>query len=212
MQTNCPKCKAVVESPFLNKLRSVKCPQCQAIVTVDDVTVASKGFTVCHEDLQNRIARYELLLREVETERTLMAQDQSVPKETNHSFDQFCSTLKELLKDARSHFRLKMTRDIYLQMDSGDNKCKVKLIDISTAGASIECETSENLARPKAMINLTMTLPKLHEPVSLLAKVVWARKLTPEAGSESCRIGVKFANLDEKNRTAIWDFINEGAR
>jgi hypothetical protein len=180
-------------------------------VTVDDVTVATNGFTISHEDLQNRIARYELLLREVEAERTLMAQDNSASKEMHTSFDQFCSTLQELLKDARSHFRLKMSRDVYLQMDSGDNKCKVKLIDISTAGASIECEASDNLPRPKAMINLQIALPQLPEPVSVLGKVVWARKLTPEATSGSCRIGVKFANLDEQTLAGIWDFINEGA-
>jgi hypothetical protein len=110
LQTNCPKCKGVIESPYLNELRSVKCAQCREVVTVEHVFVATKGFTIHREDLNNRISRYERLLREVETERTMMANDKTVAEKTSQSFDQFCLTLHELLEGARSHFRLKMTR------------------------------------------------------------------------------------------------------
>lgn len=211
LQTSCPKCNAVVESPLLNELRSVKCGQCQEVVTVENVFVAAKGFTVCREDLKHRIARYERLLSEVEAERTLMAKDDTVAKETTRSFDQFYRTLQELLAGARSHFRLKVTRDLFFQMDSGKHTSTVKLIDISTAGASIEGEMSDNLPRPKAMINLHITLPGYHEPLPTLAKVVWARKLTQESATERYRIGVKFVKLDEKTRSSIWSFINQAA-
>ncbi len=211
LQTNCPKCKGVIESPYLNELRSIKCGQCQEVVTVENVFVATSGFTIHREDLNNRISRYEKLLREVETERTMMANDKTVSEKTSQSFDQFCLTLHELLEGARSHFRLKMTRELYLQMDSDRNKSKVKLIDISTGGASIECETVDNLPRPKAMLNLQMTLPKFHEPISALAKVVWVRRLTEESDAELYRIGVKFVNLDENARTSLWSFITEGS-
>jgi hypothetical protein len=211
LQTNCPKCKGVIESPYLNELRSVKCGQCREVVTVENVFVATGGFTIHREDLNNRISRYEKLLREVETERTMMAKDKTVSEKTSQSFDQFCLTLHELLEGARSHFRLKMTRELYLQMDSDHNKSKVKLIDISTGGASIECEMVDNLPRPKAMINLQMTLPKCHEPILTLGKVVWVRRLTEESDAELYRIGVKFVNLDEKARTGIWSFITEGS-
>ena len=138
-------------------------------MTVENVFVATGGFTIHREDLNNRISRYEKLLREVEAERKILTNDETVSEKTSQSFDQFCLTLHELLEGARSHFRLKMTRELYLQMDSDHNKSKVKLIDISTGGASIECETVDNLPRPKAMLNLQMTLPKFHEPISALA-------------------------------------------
>ena len=207
LQTNCPKCKGVIESPYLNDLKSVKCGQCQEIVTIENVFVATNELTIDREDLYNRISRYESLLREVEKERALMANDKRVAKETHQSFDQFSLTLQELLEGARSHYRLKMTRDLTLQMDFDNNKSKVKLIDISTSGASIEPDLSDNLPRPKTMVNLQMTFPGFHEPLPALAKVVWARQLTNESAAERYRLGVKFVNLDEKTRSGIWRFI-----
>ena len=211
LQTNCPKCKGVIESPFLNELRSAKCSQCQEIVTVGDVFVATGEFTIHREDLHKQISRYERLLREVEAERSMMANDQTVSSKTIQSFDQFCLALRELLEGARSHFRLEMTRDIYVQIDSDNHKSKVKLLDLSTGGASLECEMFGNLLRSKAMVTLQLTLPKFHEPIAALAKVVWVRRMTRESAEKHYRIGVKFVNLDEKARTSIWNFITEGS-
>lgn len=207
LQTICPKCKSVIESSYLNDLKSVKCGQCQEFVPVENVFVAAKDFTIDREDLQQRISRYESLLKEVEKERALMANDKRVAKETSQSFDQFCLTLQELLEGAKSHYRLKITRDLSLQMDFDNNQSKVKLIDISTSGASIEPDLSDNLPRPRAMINLQITFPGFHEPLPALAKVVWARKLTNDSAAERYRLGVKFVNLDEKTRSGIWRFI-----
>ena len=211
LQTSCPKCNGVIESPSLNELRSARCSQCQEIVTVGDVFVATRGFTIHREDLHKRISRYESLLKEVETERTMLANDKTVSNVTNQSFDQFCLTLRELLEGARSHFRLKMTRDLSVQMVSDNHKSKVKLIDISTEGASLECEMFDNLLRAKTMATLQMTLPKFHEPITVLAKVVWVRRMTGESTEEHYRVGVKFINLDEKTRTSIWSFITESS-
>ena len=184
LQTNCPKCNTLIKSPYLNDLSAVKCDQCNQVVKVENVLVATRDFTIDRQDLHHRIARYESLLREVEKERALMANDKRVSQETNQSFDQFCLTLQELLEGARSHYRLKMTRDLTLQMDFDKHKSTVKLIDISTAGASIESEFSDNLPRPKAMISLHLSFPGVHEPLPVLAKVVWARKLTAESVAE----------------------------
>ena len=211
LQTNCPKCKSVIESPYLNELSSVKCGQCQEVVTVERVFVATRGFTIHPGDLTNRISRYEKLLREVEAERKILTNDKTVSEKTSQSFDQFCLTLHELLEGTKSHFRLKMTRELYLQMNSDHNKSKVKLIDISTGGASLECEMLDSLPRPKAMINLQMTLPKFHEPISAPAKVVWFRRLTEESDAEIYRIGVKFVNLDENARPSLSSFITQSS-
>lgn len=69
----------------------------------------------------------------------------------------------------------------------------------------------DHLPRPKAMITLQMTLPKFHEPISALAKVVWGRRLMEESDAELYRIGVKFINLDENARTRLWSLITEGS-
>ena len=211
LQTNCPKCKGVIESPFLNELKSAKCDQCQKIVTVGDVFVATGGFTVHREDLRKRISRYERLLKEAEEERSIMASDDTVSSETNQSFDQFCLAIRELLVGARSHFRLKMTCDLYVQISADNHESKAKLIDISTEGASLEFEMFANLLRSKSSITLQITLPESQEPISALAKVAWVRRMTRESAGDHYRIGVKFVDLDEKARTRIWSFITDGS-
>lgn len=211
LPTNCPKCKGHIKSPSLKSSGSVRCDQCDELVNVEKVAFAAKDFTVDREDLQKRIFRYESLLQEVEKERRLMADDQRIAQETRQSFDQFCLTLQELLAGTKSCYRLKMTRDLSLLMEFAKHKSKVRLIDISTAGASLEPELLDKLPKPSAMLNLELTLPGLHEPWAVLAKVVWVRKLTNESSAECYRIGVKFVNLDEQARAGIWRFITQNS-
>ncbi len=211
LQTKCPNCKGLIKSLYSKDLGSVKCDQCDEVVKVENVSVAPQAFTIDRHALHDRISRYENLLKEVEKERTLMAHDQRVAKETRQSFDQFCTTLQELLEGAKSHYRLKMTRDLTLQLEFDNNKSQVKLIDISTSGASIESELPASLPGPKSIINLKIILPGFHEPLSARAKVVWARKLTNDSVADIHRLGVKFLQLDEKTRSSIWCFITESS-
>ncbi len=160
------------------------------------------------DDLLKRISRYQRLLGEVEKERRLMAKDETVSKQTRQSVEDFYSTLQELLVGARSHFRLEMSYDLYIQIDS-DNKIKGKLINLSSEGAFIESEMLDKRPRTKAKIKLQLTLPEIPEPLLILAKVVWTRKQTKDTTTEYYNIGVKFMDLDEKVRTSIWNFIVE---
>ena len=210
LQTNCPKCRGVIQSPYLNDLSSLECAQCKEVVTVENVIVTTKGFTMHRDDLLKRISRYQRLLGEVEKERLLMAKDETVSKQTRQSVEDFYLTLQELLVGARSHFRLEMPYDLYIQIDF-DNKIKGKLINLSSEGASIECEMLDKRPRTKAKIKLQLTLPEVPEPLSILAKVVWTRKQTKDTTTEYYNIGVKFMDLDEKVRTSIWNFIVETA-
>jgi hypothetical protein len=89
LQTNCPKCRGVIQSPYLNDLSSLECAQCKEVVTVENVIVTTKGFTMHRDDLLKRIYRYQRLLGEVEKERTLLAKDETVSKQTRQSVEDF---------------------------------------------------------------------------------------------------------------------------
>ena len=70
----CPKCDEVIKSPFLVELQFIECPRCKENVTVQDVVVETKAFTMQRDDLLNRIAHYKGLLREVEKEQKAAGQ------------------------------------------------------------------------------------------------------------------------------------------
>jgi hypothetical protein len=210
LQTNCPQCKGVIRSPYLNDLPSIECDKCKELVTVDDVFVATSAFTIHREDLLNRITRFQRLLREVEKERALLTQDDTASEKTIKSVEQFYQTLQELLAGARSHFRLEMTSGLSVQIGS-DDKNRGKLINLSSEGASIECALLENPPQTKKTIELKLTLPEVSEVLTLLAKVVWVRKSVRGAATQYYNVGVNFIDLDESVRASLWDFIVETA-
>lgn len=211
LQTQCPKCRGVIESPYLAELSSIECSQCKEEVAVTDIFVATKGFTMHRQDLLNRISRFQRLLREVEIERQQMAKEGTASAKSKQSIEQFYTTLQELLAGARNNFRLNMPYDLYLEMDFEDKRSKGKLINLSSEGASIEFEKLDKRPRNKSEIKLQLQLPKFTEPLSLLAKVVWVKDVTNDAASKYCNVGVKFLNLDEKICSGLWNFIVETA-
>ena len=209
LQTNCPKCENVIQSSYLNDLESIECGQCKEIVTVENVFVTTKSFTMHREDLLKRISRFQRLLGEVEKERTLLEKDSTVSEKTRRSVEDFSLTLQELLVGARGHFRLDVPYDLYVQMRSKNgSKRRGKLINISSEGALIECE-KKNTPKDKTKIELQLALPLDPNPFSVSADVVWVRKPPEETDDQHYNIGLKFTNLDEGTRASIWNYIIE---
>ncbi len=56
-------------------------------------------------------------------------------------------------------------------------------------------------------MKVQLVLPDVAEPLSLLAKIIWTRKVAKDADPQYFQIGVKFLNLDEKVRDTLWNYI-----
>lgn len=159
------------------------------------------------DDLLNRISRFQKLLGEVEKEIQVLQGRDNVSKTTQSSINKFYRTLQELLSGARSNYRLDIPQGLPIEMDYSGGTRTEKLVNLSTVGASLELDTSDDLPRNRAEIRLQFALPDVAEPLSLLGKVVWIRKVPRDADSQLVKIGVKFMNLDETVRNTLWDYI-----
>jgi hypothetical protein len=211
LQTSCPKCKGTIQSPYLNDLSTIECPECSESVAVDDVFIATKGFTMHRGDLLNRISRFQRLLREVEKERASMENDDSVSAKTRKSVEQFYQTLQELLAGARNHFRLEIPSGLSVEIGEEEPN-SAKVTNLSSEGASIACEKHDRVFRTKQKIKLQMPLPGASAPLSCVAEVVWVSRPAKDSETGSFNIGVKFVGLDENIRARIWNFIIESAQ
>ena len=207
LQMNCPQCREVIKSPYLAELSSTYCNNCKEDVTVQDVFVATKGFTMHRDDLLNRISRFQKLLAEVEKEIKLLESNQNVSKTTQSSVNNFYATLQELLIGARSNFRLDVPDDLSIEMGYNNNKETGKLVNLSSEGASLEFEALKERPRNKAEVTVQFALPAIPERLSLLAKVVWIREVNKDAESRIIKVGVKFTNLEDAVREILWNYI-----
>ena len=211
LQMNCPECREVIRSPYLAELSSIECVHCKQAVAVNDVVVATEGSTMHRDDLLNRSPRFQKLLEEVEKEMRLIEGNETASKTTRNSISKFHATLQELLIGARGNFRLKVPHDLFVEMDYNDDKKEGRLVDLSTVGASLEFAALDGQPRNKAEIKLQLALPDVGEQLSLVATIVWVRKVTKDAASQSFQVGVKFVNLDEEIRDILWGYIVAGS-
>ncbi len=159
------------------------------------------------DDLLNRISRFQKLLGEVEKEIRLIEGNETTSKTTRSSINKFHATLQELLIGARGNFRLKVPHNLCVVMAYNDDKSEGSLVDLSTVGASLEFAALDSQPRNKAEIKLQLALPDVGEPLSLVARIVWVRKVTKDADSQFFQVGVKFVNLDEEIRDILWGYI-----
>ena len=211
LRMNCPKCDGIIKSPFLAELELIECCWCKENVTVQDVVVETKAFTMQRNDLLNRIAHYKGLLREVEKEQKAAGKKGVASKNPQKNVADLHSTLRELLLAARDNYRLDLPYALYIEMNCGDNQRLARLINLSSGGACAEFKERGRPPRSKSDIVLNFLLPEHTEPFSLPATVVWVKNLTDDMNSECVNVGLKFRNLEENTRACIWDFIVETA-
>jgi hypothetical protein len=207
LQMNCPKCREVIKSPYLAELSTTHCNHCNEDVTVQDVFVATKGFTMHRDDLLNRISRFQKLLAEVEKEIRLLENNESVSKTTQRNINNFYATLQELLIGARSNFRLDVADDLAIEMGYNNNQETGKLVNLSSEGASLEFEALNERPRNKTEVTVQFMLPGIAEQLSLLGRVAWIREINKDAETRIIKVGVKFMNLDDKVRDILWNYI-----
>jgi hypothetical protein len=207
---NCPNCKGVIKSQFLADVSSIECGQCKQNLPVKDVFIATEYFTIHREDFLNRTFRFQKLLREVEKERTLMANNIEVSKTSLESLDHFYASLQELLAGARNSYRMEIPCDLYVEVISKNRKIKGKLMNLSTEGGSIELLEFDKIPRKKSDLEIKFSIPELSRTLFIHAKVVWTKEQITASGS-CAMIGVTFVNLEENTRNCIWNYILDNA-
>ncbi len=206
LQMNCPMCDGLIKSPLLVERLEIECPQCRENVKVHNVVVSTKQFSMQRTDLVNRISNYKKLLSDVENE---IEQGKKVGNVTRDSADSLRSSLKELLLAARDNFRLNMSYGLYVQINFDSNERLARLVNISSTGAAIEFTDRGPLPENNTEIKLQLLLPGYAASLSLLARVIWSRKLAKDTTSQSVNMGVQFKDLDQETRACIWAFIVE---
>lgn len=107
----------------------------------------------------------------------------------------------------RDDFRLKITYDFLVQIKFGDNKLSARLLNISSTGAAIEFFDVDQLPEHHHETTLQLLLPEHTKPLTLLARVVWSKKIIMGITSPTVTMGLQFKNIDEKTRSCLWDFI-----
>lgn len=209
LQMQCPNCKEHIKSPFLAEVSTIECHQCKEHIQVKDVYITTKNFTMHREDFLKRSFRYQKFLGEVEKERLLMVNSDSVSKKSLESIEQIYSSLQELLAGARNSFRMEITCDLQAEVNDKNKISKGRVLNLSTEGASIQLMTFDNIPRKKSELEIYFSGPELSEKLCTQAKVVWTKEQIGDHESESAIIGVTFKDIDEHFHSGIWNYIQD---
>jgi hypothetical protein len=207
LQMDCPNCKGVIKSHFLADVSSVECDHCHENITVKDVFITTKYFTIHRDDFLNRTFRFQKLLREVEKELLFMAKAEDVSTKSLESLKQFYASLQELLAGTRDSYRMELACDLYVEVDDQGRKCKGRLLNLSTTGGSIELLEFDKIPRKKSELKIQLTFPEFSEQLCIQARVVWTKEQIKETGTQCTIMGVTFVDLEETARSCIWNFI-----
>ncbi len=207
LQMSHPKCKGVVNSHFLAEITTIECSQCRENIPVQDVYIATPYFTIDRDDFVNRTFRFQKLLRDVESERLLLAKDRTASAKSIECLEQFHASLHELLDGARDCYRVEIPSDIYVEVNASSRVIRGKLLNLSAEGCSIGFEKIETVPREKTELNIEFFFNGLAEILKVQAKVLWTRKQTEAEGFLSISIGVRFTDIDENTRSCIWNYI-----
>ena len=211
LQMQCPNCKELIKSPFLAELSTIECHQCKENIPVKDVYITTKNFTMHRGDFLDRSFRFQKFLKEVEKERILMANSDSVSKKSLESIEQIYSSLQELLAGARSSYRMEITCDLQAEVNDNNKISKGRVLNLSTEGASIQLMAFDNIPRKKSELKVNFSIPELSEKLCTDAKVVWTKEQIGGHDSESAIIGVTFIDIDEHTQSCIWNYIQKNA-
>jgi predicted RNA-binding Zn-ribbon protein involved in translation (DUF1610 family) len=191
---NCSACGGPIESPLLAEVQFFLCPLCGEIVIVKDVVISAKKISKNLSFLRDLLATAKDKFNKNKSD--------SLDSQFKHDVDK---RLAMLLR--REDFRLKISHDLLVQIDIEGNKISARLLNISSTGAAIEFFEQGQLPDDDSEIKLRMQLPGQSASLSLLARVVWARKTTEVTISPTVIMGLQFKNIGEETRSIFWDFI-----
>jgi len=207
LQMHCPDCNGIIRSPFLVEMGSITCEQCNKNVTVKEVIVTTKYFTMHRDSLLNRVRHYRALLAEVVREKNSLGKSVGSSTRAHQSLDQYQAALRELLEASRENHRLAISQDLPLDFEWEGGKGDGRLLNLSTKGAAIKLKRLQRVAQQGSEIMLQFALPGVTEALSMKAKVAWVNKREKDEDPYNITMGVYFINLNKINCTYIWDYI-----
>jgi len=211
LQMDCPNCDGVIKSQFLADVSTIECGQCKKTIPVKDVFVTTKSFIMHREDFLNRTFRFQKLLREVEKELLLMTNNKEVSPKSLESLEKFYSSLQELLAGSRSSYRMEIKGDLYVEIKDGNRTCKGKLLNLSTAGASIELVEFDKRPRIKSEVDIVFPFPVFSDHLYTRAIIVWTKEQADSNSPHHALIGTTFTDMAENTQNCIWNYILDNA-
>jgi len=207
LNMKCPECETTISSPFLAEMGSITCNRCKENVTVNDVFVTTKAFTMHRDTLLKRIRHYRALLNEVEREKMLLRNSDVYSTATQQNLDQNYAALRELLEASRENYRLTISHDLPFSIEWERNTSNGCILNLSTKGAAIKPQKLHGFPQKGSEVKLQFALPDNTEPLSIVAEIAWTGKCEKDEGQNNTTMGVSFINVHEKTRIYIWDYI-----
>jgi uncharacterized Zn finger protein (UPF0148 family) len=207
LQMKCPDCEGIISSPFLVEMGSISCDQCNGNVTVKDVVVTTKYFTMHRDSLLNRVRHYRALLDDVDREKKSLGKNVDSPTVAYQSLDQYQAALRELLEASRANYRLEISQDLPFDIEWEGSKGDGSLLNLSTKGAAVKLKRLQRVPQKGSVAELIFSLPGITESLSMAAKIAWINKREKDEEHHNITMGVSFINLNPKNSTYIWDYI-----
>lgn len=207
LNAKCTECDEVISSPFLAEIGTITCSHCEVDVTVKDVLVKTQSFTMHRDTLLRRAGHYQSILKEIDKEKRLQGNSKTSSTTAQKALNQYYSAIQELLEAARGNYRLPISQNLPLDIESAGSALEGELVNLSTEGAAINTYKLPELPEKGSEVKLRLTLPEIKERFSLTAKVAWARKCEKSEKQSLIKMGMSFVDLNEQVRTYIWDYI-----
>ena len=209
LQMSCPKCKGVISSQLLADVSTIECFLCKEDILVKDVLIKAKYFTVNREAFLNQTFRYKSLLRKVEADRLLLANDKNASINSIENLEQLRTSLHELLEGARDKYRMEIPRDLYVEVTALSRIFRGMLLNLSADGCSIEFERFDSIPQKNSEIIVEFFFPALSELLKTNAKVAWTSEQKQDNGSKFAVIGVVFIDIFNYIQVKFDKFANK---
>jgi hypothetical protein len=195
LQMNCSNCGGLIKSPRLAEVQLFLCPQCEEVVVVENVVIATTKIPI---NLRSSLKNLLLFARD----KFQLNKSNNLDVQTKYNIDK---RLAKLLR--RDDFRLDISNDFFVQIDFDNIKRSARLLNISSTGAAIEFFEMGQLPADDSETKFQLVYPGQTEPLSLLAKVVWSGKPVDGTLSPTITMGLRFQGIDDEIRASLWDFI-----
>ena len=194
-QMNCENCGEQVRSPHLAEVLVVECPECAKIVEVKNVVASNNKESI------RKIPSLKNFLRSTKTNFQVKKYDNSNLMKKHITSERLS---KHLIRD---DFRLKISHDLYAQINFDNSKRLARLLNISYEGAGIELAERGELPDDSTETQLHLLLPGYEEVLSFPAKIVWTRNPSKETINPSITMGLQFREIDKKTHKCLCGFI-----
>lgn len=194
-QMNCENCGELIRSPLFAEANVVECPECAKIVAVKNVVVSNEN------ESSKKNPSLKNFLRSTKT-KFQMKKFENTNLMKKHIADERLS--KHLVRD---DYRLKISEDLYGQINFDQNKRLARVLNLSYEGAGIEFTDRGDIPKDNSKTQLQLLLPGYEEILSFPAKIVWAKKPGENTINPSITMGLHFRDIDLYTHKCLCGFI-----